>query len=69
MGSCTIRRSDCTGGGVALLEEVCHSEAGLSGLTSMLKSGHCGPYPPPRCLWKVVSSWLPLDQDAEVLAP
>jgi hypothetical protein len=52
LGSGTIRRSGLVGGGMALLEEICHFRGGLSD-------------PSPNCLRRVCS-WHPLDDDVEL---
>jgi hypothetical protein len=59
-GSGIIRRCGLVGIGVALIEEVCHCAGrlwGLLGFRLLLSGG------------KIPSSWQPLGQDVELLAP
>ena len=60
MGSGTIKRCGLVGGSASLW--------GV-GLSAMLKLYPGRRDPPPDCLQKTVSSWLPLDQDLELMAP
>jgi hypothetical protein len=66
MGSGTIKRFDLIGGGVALLEEACHSGGGTLRIYIYIYAQVCTE-PPPKCLQKTVP-WLPSDLNAELSA-
>jgi hypothetical protein len=53
---------------VVLLEK-CVTVGGSLWVSVFKLSTYFGGKPPPGCLQKTVSSWLPLHQDVELLAP
>jgi hypothetical protein len=66
MGSGTIRRywRKCS-----LVRKSCHYGGRTSRSHIYAEFWLCDPDPPPGSLRKIVSSWLPLDQDIDRLAP